>query len=1001
MSVLTYSSSSSLPGSEQLIPSSILIDDKGRFDHAGRQQNNTPLVEKTSIDNVPQGNISTRTQSSAHSRTVSPVLSEQHEDDHHLERTNSSSDLTHRSRTLSSEKNGLTINTNLPFTNQLINNSSEEKKTNLLSSIQPQYSHEERLSSPSSGQPWSLDNQVNGNIGTNHQANHNHSLLTTAAPVSSWENPYWKGTTTPETSIQLTSVGNNADTNDTKSPNATTTASSQQNKPWENLYGKDKGIQALTSAGNVPSSLTSISSANQDQPWANPYWKDQKSQPPTSPNNQVTSQNKPQQDQPWANPYWKDQKSQPSTSPNTQATSQNKPQQDQPWANPYWKDQKSQPPTSPNTQVTSQNKPQQDQPWANPYWKDQKSQSSTSPNTQVTSQNKPQQDQPWANPYWKDQKSQSATSSTNQVTSQNKPQQDQSWANPYWKDKASQGQSNGQHKQPSSSTTSAQQDKSWANPYWKDQKSQPATSSTNQVTSQSKPQQDQPWANPYWKDQKSQPSTSPNTQVTSQNKPQQDQPWANPYWKDKASQGQSNGQHKQPSNSTTSAHQDKPWENPYWGDKPFPSWKSSNGSNNAPPTTSTTTQDKPWENPYWKGKSSQAPTSSAQAAATSDRKSSLPKQPDQPWVNPYWKDAQTQGTNQQQGGNRLSTLSNSFQPIQQNNNQNPMYSFIKDDESSMPRRKSNSISKGGLWNSNQTSPSEHNAPPIPPFFQRIYPSPSSSSISKVPSTTKTNAMNLNQTSAPKPYPTPSNNFKPLQPISDDEEPLPFTIDNRGVAHFQTDSFFSSSSANRPKESNSVPQSTTSQYQFVNPPSTVNALVQPPTNSVPPRVISNIVSPSAAPSSTPMTNNKPSSSSKLLPSMSFINNLTSSPSVVVITEQEVNDIHSALHKLEQNPNSIPTIQPSQSTFKPSNPNPNTGYTTLNSLVTNNQQQTPNQQRSTLPTPSIQAQIHNSPYNPIYNPSQNPPNIISTLPMSNPLHPNNNFDYPVQPKPVVHI
>ncbi|CAF4642074.1 unnamed protein product [Rotaria sp. Silwood1] len=343
-------------------------------------------------------------------------------------------------------------------------------------------------------------------------------------------------------------------------------------------------------------SEATISSKQSDTPTATVDWNHYQSHATTSSKHQDTPWVNPYwkdykphiitsskaQDKPWVNPYWKDYKSHSATPSN---------QQDKPWVNPYWKDQKS------PTVIPSK---QQQKPWVNPYWKDY--------THHIPSMSK-QRDKPWINPYWTDYQSRPVTTSK---------QQDKLWVNPYWKDY-----------KPHTTTTSQQQEKPWVNPYWKDYK--PRTTMPSK-------QQEKPWVNPYWKDYKTHTATTPKQQAKPWINPywkdyksravrppkQQDKPWVNPYWKD-----------YKPRTVTPSTQQDKPWVNPYWKDykprtvtppkqqdKPWvnPYWKDYKPRT----VTPSKQQDKPWINPYWKDYKPRTVTPS--------------KQQDKPWVNPYWKD---------------------------------------------------------------------------------------------------------------------------------------------------------------------------------------------------------------------------------------------------------------------------------------------------------------------------------------------------------------------------
>jgi hypothetical protein len=302
------------------------------------------------------------------------------------------------------------------------------------------------------------------------------------------------------------------------------------------------------------------------------------------------------------------------------------------------------------------------------------------------------------------------------------------------------------------------------------------------------------------------------------------------------------------------------WTNPYWKDwKPQTSsstkqeqqtWTNPYWKDGKPQTsTSSKPNDQTWTNPYWKDEKPQTPTTS--------------KPNDQPWENPYWKPQGSTTSSQQQDKSW----------------QNPYWT---DKNTSNQTTNSSAL--------NRSLPFEYRIQSIPSFYKRIYP-PSTPSSSPVPTTfvkqetqfsTETSKQNIN-----------------------DNDDLPFTIDSQGTAHYRA-ALSSMSSTNKTVTFDSSP--ITSQYP-VSPPDPPIAAPAPqksfttsspkPVNtpsffqtnsSVPPSHSSDIISPLFS-----------NSTNYPLPSTS------SSSSLIVITEADLDSIQHALQLLATNSSSIAVVE----------------------------------------------------------------------------------------------
>ena len=490
----------------------------------------------------------------------------------------------------------------------------------------------------------------------------------------------------------------------------------------------------------------------------------------------------------------------------------------------------------------------------------------------------PPQQRPWENPYWKDKTS---------TTSSTAKSQDKSWENPYWKDKAS-----------TTSSTAKSQDKSWENPYWKHK--------TPTIPS-SAPPRDKPWKNPYWKDKASTTSSTAKSQDKSwenpywkdktptvpSSAPPQSKPWENPYWKDKAS-----------TTSSTAKPQDKSWENPYWKDKTsaIPSsapprdkaWENPYWKDKAPTTSSTAKpQDKSWENPYWKDK-----TSSCNGTS---------KQQDKPWENPYWKDKKT----------------SSVIPV------STYETSTKGGKKKIPN---------DVWTLDNDSPPDHKVSPVPPFYQRIYPPPTSQTSSQYGGSIK-NSLNKSQSGKR----LLDQSYNHYTDENDDTDALPYTTDGDGVVRYRKlPASTCVSSSKRPSVTGELLKS---QNLISTPTKTIPLSPQENNPTISALVSSNVPKPS-------QHNNESSSSSPSQPNfetfeaLNYINRLSNkdgSP-LLSVTYGELCDVQKALRAVETRSNNISTIESYQSkSLKQSNSNvtiPHSGYDNPAKIVDSHPQSTEN-------------------------------------------------------------
>ncbi|CAF1348286.1 unnamed protein product [Didymodactylos carnosus] len=314
--------------------------------------------------------------------------------------------------------------------------------------------------------------------------------------------------------------------------------------------------------------------------------------------------------------------------------------------------------------------------WNNPYWdKSGKVNQTIKPSEQVDEKqsNFNSKQEVWGNPYWD-------RSNINQQSKLN-ASKNKSTSSPH--------SHHHSHLQQSHSLSSRQ--KSWENPYWNKQSSHDRSPSSNIQPSTK-------WTNPYWdrsnvnqqsklNGSKNKVTSGPHSHHHSHSQQShllssRQKSWENPYWNKQSSHDRSSSSNAQPSTK---------WTNPYWDRSNVNQQSKLNGSkskvtsgphshhhSHLQQSHSLSSREKPWENPYWNKQSSH------------DRSSSSNAQPS------------TKGTKQQE------------QP--KNNYQTTVYHDIEQTKA---------------WIEDDTSP--HNAPPIPSYFERIYPPPQPNEDKRSPS----------------------------------------------------------------------------------------------------------------------------------------------------------------------------------------------------------------------------------------------------------------------------
>ena len=259
------------------------------------------------------------------------------------------------------------------------------------------------------------------------------------------------------------------------------------------------------------------------------------------------------------------------------------------------------------------------------------------------------------------------------------------------------------------------------------------------------------------------------------------------------------------------------------------------------------------------------------------------KNNNQPWVNPYWskpnqnKSESIQNKNPQPSNNSNQNLGNKSYI----NTKSPEKPTVSTETWQNPYWKDNKTSKQNTNDKPFVFP--HKVPPIPSFYHRIYPPPS-------PLSTSVPNMNTNHETI-----LSSKKYEANINDDDDDDDLPYTLDSQGRAHYRAVS--------------SAPKVTNQTSNFASAPKTSQ---NPVLSQQKPSSVSFSQTANTAPHSQTTT-------SSAIPS--FMNNITqnlfkntnsyptfsTSHSVTVLTETELNSIHDALRLLETNPNAIPVIE----------------------------------------------------------------------------------------------
>jgi hypothetical protein len=543
---------------------------------------------------------------------------------------------------------------------------------------------------------------------------------------------------------------------------------------------------------------------------------------------------------------------------------------------------------------------------------------------------------PWENPYWKDKKAQSTTS----TKQDNKP-----WENPYWKDKKS-----------PSLTLSNQQYKSLDSSIGRDTKSVPSKSA----------KQDTPWKNPYWTDDRSRNST--------------------PGVQQKQSQENMNRKNYQSQFSTPSEKNDKLWQNPYWKDNKTqslnplkPEDKSSqnfNGKENKnQSTTSSKREDQSWENPYWKENKTQVPV--------------LPKKQDEAWKNPYWKDWKPQAvtTSQQPQNSPLKDpylngkeLGNSIDSKEKDKFRSTFDTSNKD---------VNNVVLNDVWILDNLSPPDHAVPPIPSFYERIYPAHTPPSSPQPRKYIKEKNLSSTEKSIQSPQSNVTNWIDNYH--ENDHDIQPYTIDGQGIAHYRSMPSSVSVTTNKTVTFATSPRPTQDSGSFSSTNNIASLQQQQQQNpTISTLVTSNGITPFYK------TNGVPSPPIANPASMQSLNFFTSLPSYdqslpIVITLEELSDIQNALRLLNINSNAIPTIESIQYVSTKHGSDEIVPDSLFDTLFTDNQVHKLAQSSSSS-YPKNYPVTSSSHFN-----SRQPPTFYSSNKSSNPANSINHF----VPSPVFHI
>ena len=787
------------------------------------------------------------------------------------------------------------------------------------------------------------------------------STATTKKEEKPWANPYWKDNKPSDLSSSKQRY-QSLDPSFGRNTRSELSSLTKQDSSWDNPYWKDKKP-----------------AKKDDKSWENPYWKDRK------PSDLIDSKQRyhtvdpsygrkarselsslTKQDSSWDNPYWKGKKTD-----NTATTKKDA----KLWENPYWKDNKPSdlssskqryqsldPSYGRSTQSELSTSGKKGAPWDNPYWKDK----TTTSRTTTTKK----EEKPWANPYWKDSKPSDLSSSKQRYQSldpsfgrntrselSSRTKQDSSWDNPYLKDK-----------KPTSTVTAKKDDKSWENPYWKDRKPSDLVASKQRYHtvdpsygrntasgSSTSAKQNMPWDNPYWKDKKTESTTS-----TQKN----DKPWDNPYWKEKKPSDLSTSKQRYQSldpsfdrvaraDMPTSAQSNKAWDNPYWKDNKSSSLIASKeryhsadpslGGETRYGTPTSSKQQTPWLNPYWKDSKPQG-SSTSQPRPQSPWKNpywkdlkpqtstASPSRPRSPWKNPYWCDQKTD--NSTGYGQQNSVKTNGQDESWRNSYSNGDVSSNALSKSLINPSNQNikRIVRNDYWELDNLSPPYHAVPPIPSFYERIYPLHTPPSSPRPKKSFEQDYFN-NTSQSTQPIRSNTNNSTYIDE-KDDADMQAFAIDEQGVARYQPLSFSSPNTINK-----TVTFSTT-QPLIHNPLSPMSTNIAAPSHRNYPtssdsnvlnQLINNI-------STSPVTNGVSNFSPILLDSFSSSSSYYPL-STVNVTMDELSEIQDALRLLETNPGAIPIIESNQYLSSINDLGNNIPYSSLTTVLSDDQKHRP--------------------------------------------------------------
>jgi hypothetical protein len=420
-------------------------------------------------------------------------------------------------------------------------------------------------------------------------------------------------------------------------------------------------------------------------------------------------------------------------------------------------------------------------------------------------------------------------------------------------------------------STPAKQDTPWKNPYRTEDKSQNLTAGTPQNQLQN---------NTNWKNDQSQFSTPSK---------KNEQPWDNPYWKENKTQ-----------TSTPLKPEDKAWQN-------------FNGKENKNQNiTSSKQEDQQWKNPYWKENKTQVPV--------------LPKKQDEAWKHPYWKDWKPQGvtTSQQSqnlslkdpylNGKKSENLIGSQEQIslkkkeQDKPGQNLSWTDKNTSNGTLKsmfdpsNENGRNIILNDVWILDNVSPPDHTVPPIPSFYERIYPAHTPPSSPRPTTYIKENKLPNTEKLIQPPQSNVTNQTDNYH--EGDHDILPYTIDGQGIAHYRSVPSSSPGTTNKTVTFAAPPLTTQNPVSFPSTSNTAPLQKQNPTLST--LVTSNGVTPFQTTNSVP---SPPIANPATMQSLNFLNSLPlygqSLP--IVFTAAELSDVQNALRSLEINSNAIPTIE----------------------------------------------------------------------------------------------